>query len=96
MIKPQFSNLTSGRQVRVKHIRYGHELKEIALDKHYDFNFQVSNEIFCFCVKIASYSATLENTKDLRLLGVQCRRILGARVHIFVLGHIYISSIDTK
>jgi len=30
----------AGRQVRVKHIRYGHELKEIALDKHYDFNFQ--------------------------------------------------------
>lgn len=30
----------AGRQVRVKHIRYGYELKEIVFDNHYDFNFQ--------------------------------------------------------
>lgn len=51
LIKYQFSDLISGRQVRVKHIRYGHELKEIALDKHYDFNFQVSDEFSVFALK---------------------------------------------
>ena len=46
--------MISGREVRVKHIRYGKELKEIVFDNNYDFNFQVSNEVFCFYLKMSS------------------------------------------
>lgn len=54
LIKSQVSNLISGREVSVKHIRYGKELKEIVFDNNYDFNFQVSNEVFCFYLKMSS------------------------------------------